>query len=109
MAAVHKTASHQISDSVDRKQFCQGDPRGSATRRTSKVPFAEQVVALIDDAARRSELGEIGRQRVQEDLSWERQSITYIDVIRRLSQRTRGNRHDEVAAGMERHPSVPSQ
>lgn len=71
--------------------------------------FAEQVVALIDDAARRSELGEIGRQRVQEDLSWERQSITYIDVIRRLSQRTRGNRHDEVAAGMERHPSVPSQ
>jgi glycosyltransferase involved in cell wall biosynthesis len=50
--------------------------------------YAEEVVALIDDVARRSEMGEIGRQRVRADLSWERQSIAYIDVIRRLSQQT---------------------
>jgi glycosyltransferase involved in cell wall biosynthesis len=51
--------------------------------------FAQQVVALVDDVARRSEMGETGRQRVQADLSWERQSITYLDVIRRLSWRAR--------------------
>jgi len=50
--------------------------------------YAEQVVALLDDVARRSEMGEIGRQRVRADLSWERQSIEYIDIISRLSQRT---------------------
>jgi glycosyltransferase involved in cell wall biosynthesis len=57
--------------------------------------YAQQVVTLIDDVAGRSEMGEIGRQRVQADLSWERQSTAYIDIIRRLSQRTlsaRGSR-----------------
>jgi glycosyltransferase involved in cell wall biosynthesis len=57
--------------------------------------YAQQVVALIDDVARRSEMGEIGRQRVQADLSWERQSIAYLDVIRRLSQRTK-SQHQEL-------------
>jgi len=51
--------------------------------------YAQQVVALVDDVAHRSEMGETGRQRVQADLSWERQSITYINIIRRLSQRPR--------------------
>lgn len=50
--------------------------------------YAQQVVALIDDAARRSEMGEIGRERVRADLAWERQSVAYLDVIRRLSLQT---------------------
>jgi glycosyltransferase involved in cell wall biosynthesis len=50
--------------------------------------YAREVVALIDDAARRDKMGEIGRKRVQEDQAWERQSIAYINVIRRLSQQT---------------------
>ena len=51
--------------------------------------YAQQVVALLDDAIRRSKMGEIGRERTWADLSWERQSAAYIDVIRRLSQQTR--------------------
>jgi glycosyltransferase involved in cell wall biosynthesis len=48
--------------------------------------YARQVVALLDDAARRFEMGEIGRERIRADLAWERQSVAYLDVIRRLSQ-----------------------
>src|SRR6185437_16387250 len=51
--------------------------------------YAQQVVALIDDAARRSEMGEIGRERVRADIAWERQSARYIDIIRRLGPHAR--------------------
>jgi glycosyltransferase involved in cell wall biosynthesis len=50
--------------------------------------YAREVVALIDDAACRSKMGEIGRKRVRADLAWERQSIAYINVIRGLTQQT---------------------
>jgi glycosyltransferase involved in cell wall biosynthesis len=50
--------------------------------------YARHVVALLDDAALRSELGETGRERVRADLAWERQSVAYLEVMRRLSQRT---------------------
>jgi glycosyltransferase involved in cell wall biosynthesis len=50
--------------------------------------FARHVVSLLDDAALRSKLGETGRERVRADLSWERQSAAYLDVMRRLGQRT---------------------
>lgn len=50
--------------------------------------YARQVVTLLDDAFRRSEMGEIGRERVRSDLAWERQSAAYLDVMRRLSLRT---------------------
>jgi glycosyltransferase involved in cell wall biosynthesis len=49
--------------------------------------YARQVVALLDDAARRFELGETGRERVRSDLAWERQSVAYLEVMRGLSQR----------------------
>ncbi len=49
--------------------------------------FAQQVVALLDNAARRSEMGEVGRERVRAELAWERQSAAYLGVIRRLSPR----------------------
>jgi hypothetical protein len=51
--------------------------------------YAQQVVALIDDAARRSAMGEIGRERVRADIAWERQSARYLDIIRRLGARAR--------------------
>ncbi len=47
--------------------------------------YARQVVTLLDDAVRRSEMGEVGRERVRADLAWERQSAAYLDVMRRLS------------------------
>jgi glycosyltransferase involved in cell wall biosynthesis len=47
--------------------------------------YARQVVALLDDAVLRAGLGEVGRERVQADLAWERQSAAYLDVMRALS------------------------
>jgi len=51
--------------------------------------YAREISALLDDQARRAEMGEVGRQRVRETLSWERQSATYLDVMRSLCQRSR--------------------
>lgn len=48
--------------------------------------YARQVVALLNDAARRSEIGEVGRERVRADLAWEQQSAAYLDVMRSLSR-----------------------
>jgi glycosyltransferase involved in cell wall biosynthesis len=50
--------------------------------------YARHVVALLDDAGLRFELGETGRERVRADLAWERQSTAYLGVMRRLSQRS---------------------
>lgn len=49
--------------------------------------YARQVVALLDDAVRRAEMGEVGRERVRTDLAWERQSAVYLEVMRMLGQR----------------------
>ena len=51
--------------------------------------YAREIVALLDDHARRAEMGEVGRKRVREDLAWERQSAAYLEVIRSLCQRRR--------------------
>jgi glycosyltransferase involved in cell wall biosynthesis len=46
--------------------------------------FAREVVTLLDDAASREEMGEVGRERVRADLAWDRQSATYLDIMRTL-------------------------
>jgi glycosyltransferase involved in cell wall biosynthesis len=51
--------------------------------------YARQVVALLDDAVRRAEMGEAGRERVRAELAWERQSAAYLAVMRTLCQRTK--------------------
>ncbi len=64
--------------------------------------YAREVVALIDDAAGRAKMGEIGRKRVRAELAWERQSIAYMNVIRRLSQQTlpsRGSGQRPISSG----------
>jgi glycosyltransferase involved in cell wall biosynthesis len=43
--------------------------------------FAREIAALLDDPARRAGLGGIGRLRVATELSWERQSLTYLQVV----------------------------
>jgi len=47
--------------------------------------YARQVVTLLDDAARRAELGDVGRERVRADLAWDRQSAAYLSVMRTLT------------------------
>lgn len=45
--------------------------------------MADKILALIDDPARAAEMGRIGRQRVQTDLSWEYQIDSLIAAYQR--------------------------
>ena len=45
---------------------------------------ARQIVTLLDDIARRAEMGQVGRERVRTDLAWDRQSVAYLNVMRTL-------------------------
>jgi glycosyltransferase involved in cell wall biosynthesis len=49
--------------------------------------YAEAIVALMDDEARRAELGKLGRIRVEQELAWSHQRRAYLDVYRRLTGR----------------------
>jgi glycosyltransferase involved in cell wall biosynthesis len=51
--------------------------------------YAEAIVALIDDAPRRAELGKLGRARVEQDLAWSHQERAYLGVYERLTVGTR--------------------
>jgi len=72
---------------------------------------ADELGAIIDsllgDEQRRRAMGEMGRRRVREELSWEWQARRYVDVIERLqrngSPRPRGNpgTMSGLAAGAE--------
>jgi glycosyltransferase involved in cell wall biosynthesis len=43
--------------------------------------FAKEIAALLDDPTRRATLGGFGQRRVASELSWERQSLTYLQII----------------------------
>jgi glycosyltransferase involved in cell wall biosynthesis len=45
------------------------------------VRLARTVVGLLDDPERRRALGAAGRRRVEDELSWERQSSGYLEVV----------------------------
>jgi len=46
--------------------------------------FARQIVTLMDDPARREEMGRFGRQRVEERLAWPHQEQCLLDAYRKL-------------------------
>jgi glycosyltransferase involved in cell wall biosynthesis len=46
--------------------------------------YAAAIVGLMDDEARRSVLGKLGRARVEQELAWSRQERAYLNVYRRL-------------------------
>ena len=46
--------------------------------------YAKAIVELIDDEARRAQLGKIGRVRVEQELAWSHQQRAYLDVYRHL-------------------------
>ena len=50
--------------------------------------FARAVVALVDDPARRAEMGRRGRERVEQHLAWEHQQRGYLRVFDELAGRT---------------------
>jgi glycosyltransferase involved in cell wall biosynthesis len=54
--------------------------------------YARELVTLVDDSERRAQMGAVGRERVATELSWERQSAVYIDLMDRLCQQRRSRR-----------------
>lgn len=59
---------------------------------------ARAIDALLKDAERRRELGQVGRARVREELAWDHQEVTYLQMIDRLCapRRPGGDRHHDV-------------
>jgi glycosyltransferase involved in cell wall biosynthesis len=46
--------------------------------------YAEAIVTLMDDEAKRAELGKLGRERVEQELAWSHQEREYLRVYDRL-------------------------
>ena len=46
--------------------------------------YAEAIVALMDDKPRRSQMGKLGRVRVEQELAWSHQRLAYLAVYRRV-------------------------
>ena len=53
-----------------------------------RAAFARTVVELLDDPARRAEMGRRGRQRVESELAWEHQKGAYVAVFDELVGRS---------------------
>ena len=62
---------------------------GVAVDTADARAFAEAIVALLDDAARRAEMGRAGRLKLERELSWEHQADTYVRVYDQLFNRAR--------------------
>jgi glycosyltransferase involved in cell wall biosynthesis len=46
--------------------------------------YAEAIVALLDDAPRRELMGKYARERVEQELAWDHQEVTYLGVYDRV-------------------------
>jgi glycosyltransferase involved in cell wall biosynthesis len=47
--------------------------------------YAKAIVDLLDDEAARTQLGKIGRARVEDELAWKHQERAYLGVYRRMT------------------------
>jgi len=55
-------------------------------RRNDAVDMAEQILALLDDPARRAEMGRLGRDRVTNELEWKFEVPKLLAAYDRLFQ-----------------------
>ena len=60
-------------------------PAGTYVSPGDVAAFGDQLVKLIDDPETLHRLGLAGRQRVENELAWERQTEVYLDVLERLT------------------------
>jgi glycosyltransferase involved in cell wall biosynthesis len=70
-------------------------PAGTYVSPGDVAAFGDQLVKLIDDPETLQKLGLAGRQRVENELAWERQTEVYLDVLKRL---TAGRRRGQLPA-----------
>ena len=54
--------------------------------------YAEAIVALLDDEPRRELMGKLARERVEQELAWDHQESTYLDVYKRVLGQARPGR-----------------
>jgi glycosyltransferase involved in cell wall biosynthesis len=71
--------------------------------------FAREIAALLEDPARRAEMGEVGRSRIREELAWERQAPVYLEVVESLCGGSPAAEHQPATAQDEALPVVVSQ
>jgi glycosyltransferase involved in cell wall biosynthesis len=66
------------------------------------VALATRIDELLDDPARRGEMGRLGRRRVDDQLAWECQEATYLGVYSRLLEwpLRRPDRHTPIHAAV---------
>ena len=65
--------------------------------------LARQINRLLDDPPRRAEMGRMGRQRVEQELAWDRQESAYLEVFGRLldgPKLRRGNRQRDSSGSV---------
>jgi len=53
-------------------------------RRNDPVDMAEKIVELLDDPARRNQMGQFGMARVERELSWEHEAPRLLQAYERL-------------------------
>jgi glycosyltransferase involved in cell wall biosynthesis len=46
--------------------------------------YAEAIVTLMDDEPRRTLMGKLGRERIEQELAWSHQESAYLGVYERL-------------------------
>jgi glycosyltransferase involved in cell wall biosynthesis len=46
--------------------------------------YAEAIVALVDDEPRRTLMGKLARERVEQELAWDHQESAYLGVYERV-------------------------
>jgi glycosyltransferase involved in cell wall biosynthesis len=65
--------------------------------------FARAIVDLVDDPERRAEMGRRGRQRVEQQLAWAHQQMSYVRVFDELT-----GRQDPPMERSTQEPAAPS-
>jgi glycosyltransferase involved in cell wall biosynthesis len=58
-------------------------------KRNDPVDFASRILELLADPARREAMGRIGRERVEQQFSWERQAPRLLEAYSSLWSETR--------------------
>ncbi|HTX27470.1 MAG TPA: glycosyltransferase family 4 protein [Streptosporangiaceae bacterium] len=53
-------------------------------RPNDEHEYAEAIVALLDDAPRRAQMGKLARERVEQELAWDYQENAYLGVYARV-------------------------
>jgi glycosyltransferase involved in cell wall biosynthesis len=78
---------------------------GAYAARADAESFARRIDELLADPSKREVMGDVGRRRIETEVAWDHQQVSYLEVYRSLLDRPRsGVRARQPAAGSERVP-----